>query len=54
MEVINESAKLIAQAIDALKYEPTQEEMKVWDEELNKKETVELLEQVLEKLVGKI
>lgn len=54
IEAINDSSKLIAQAIDALKHEPTKEQLPTWNAAMNTREVIEMLELALEKLTNKM
>ena len=53
-EAINGSSKLIAQAIEALKYCPTEEEKETWNYEGNIQEVIEMLKEALVKLTDKM
>ncbi len=54
MEVINESLKLIAQAVDVLKAELRDDLPSTWNHEGNIDYAIILLEQSLEKLTNKM
>ncbi len=53
-EAINDSSRLVAQAIDALKYELKDDLPDAWSHERNIKEAIDLLEVALEKLAASI